>query len=317
MNSCRKKYELKKEEIDDFSDQLFDMGCFNLQISGGEPLLINNIEEILSDVSKKMKIYLITNGSLLNKGRIKILSKINIKSFQISLDSLNPEIYNVIRSKNVLDLVIKNINTASKMFGERFTIGTVMLKDNKNEYEKIFLFADSINSNFTLIPLLTTGRGKLKNQDIDISEKVSALENIFKLDNNEKFKPVFPRAFYPEKRISDGNIYGYCSFPHIVGIMPDGNVYPCEGLRNITELKIGNLKNEKLEDIWNKSKIISKLTKIKPADLKGVCKQCKHKDTCIGGCRASAFLHYGNFNMPDPLCQKAYERGIFPKDRLL
>jgi len=37
---------------------------------------------------------------------------------------------------------------------------------------------------------------------------------------------------------------------------------------------------------------------------------------CMGGCRARAFIEYGNFEAPNPLCQSFYNNSLFPKKSL-
>ena len=78
--------------------------------------------------------------------------------------------------------------------------------------------------------------------------------------------------------------------------------------------KLENVKDS-LEKIWNHH-LMKKLRKIKPNNLKGVCKKCQHLSFCMGGCRARAFIEYGNFEAPNPLCQSFYNNSLFPKKSL-
>ena len=318
VSKCDKKEQVNLEEAKSYVDQLSEMGCFSVQISGGEPMILPDILEIMDYVSSKgMAIYFITNGTMLNKGSLEKISRFNVKSFQISIDSMNPGHYQSIRGEDILETVKKNAKVASRILGNRFVVGTVMLRDNCGDYPNIFRFTESIDSKFTLIPLLTTGRGEFKKNDISIEEKVSSINEIFCMDTRGKFRPVVPMAFYPEERRQKRDMYPYCGFPLMAGIMANGDVYPCEGLRNIPELKMGNLKSEKLKKIWEKSRLIRKLNSIKARNLKGICSKCRHAEACGGGCRAAAYFEYGDFRMPDPFCQKAFDAGMFPKEALV
>jgi len=107
-----------------------------------------------------------------------------------------------------------------------------------------------------------------------------------------------------------------CSFPYYIAINSNGDVAPCDGLFNYPEMIIGNVRKNSLLEIWKKSKLLRDLRKINPPDLKGVCKKCIYRDYCAGGCRTSAYINYGDFRMPDPVCQTVYEAGLFPKDCL-
>jgi radical SAM protein with 4Fe4S-binding SPASM domain len=79
-----------------------------------------------------------------------------------------------------------------------------------------------------------------------------------------------------------------------IALMPDGTVYPCRRF----PLKIGNLREEKLEDILATSDVTKKLNN--KNYLKGKCKTCII-DSCFG-CRALAYSVTGDFLAEDPLC---------------
>ena len=99
---------------------------------------------------------------------------------------------------------------------------------------------------------------------------------------------------------------GYvCSFPSLLGINTNGDVAPCDGLLSYKELILGNIREKSLNEIWNHP-LMKKLRAIKPKEIKGVCRKCKYLSFCMGGCRARAFLEYGNFEAPNPLCQSFY-----------
>ena len=104
---------------------------------------------------------------------------------------------------------------------------------------------------------------------------------------------------------------GYiCTFPSYLGINANGDVAPCDGLLSFKEFILGNIRRDSLEKIWNHP-LMEKLRKIKPSQLKGVCLKCKYLSFCMGGCRARAYLEYGDFRAPYPLCQSFYEKGLF------
>lgn len=95
--------------------ELFSHGIRVFRISGGEPLLHNDIEkylELFSVYKKKGAIvHLNTNGVLLKKFSEFINSK-TLSSVRISLDSLNANKYREITGTNTLDRVIEGINMA-------------------------------------------------------------------------------------------------------------------------------------------------------------------------------------------------------------
>lgn len=78
-------------------------------------------------------------------------------------------------------------------------------------------------------------------------------------------------------------------------IQPNGEVSPSVFLG----LSGGNILNNPLSTILN-SEIFKQ---VRNRDLTGTkCEFCIFKSKCKGGCAEAAYLEYGNFNMPDPLC---------------
>jgi radical SAM protein with 4Fe4S-binding SPASM domain len=85
-------------------------------------------------------------------------------------------------------------------------------------------------------------------------------------------------------------------------ISPEGNVQPCVFL----PLAVGNLKTERLEDIWFNSPVFKDLRDREK--LKGRCGNCEYKFVC-GGCRARAFTYHNDYLMSDPGCIRKLSEG--------
>jgi len=91
-------------EFDDFSDPvvveemkkrldiLADMGTSIITISGGEPLLHPDLDEIIRHIRKRGMIAgMITNGFLLTRERIEQLNRAGLEHLQISIDNTKPD----------------------------------------------------------------------------------------------------------------------------------------------------------------------------------------------------------------------------------
>jgi len=175
----------------------------------------------------------------------------------------------------------------------------------------------------TLMCLILSGRAseKLNPSPQEFLESINKIFTKYKyLQSKARFSKdtTIPSALIPKKWREKGlhRTFAPCSFPYYIAINSNGDVAPCDGLFNYPEMIIGNVRKNSLLEIWKKSKLLRDLRKINPPDLKGVCKKCIYRDYCAGGCRASAYINYGDFRMPDPVCQTVYEAGLFPKDCL-
>src|ERR1700747_1598176 len=73
-------------------DLLADMGTSMITISGGEPLLHPELEEVIRHMRKRgMYTGMITNGFLLSKERIETLNDAGLEYLKISIDNENPD----------------------------------------------------------------------------------------------------------------------------------------------------------------------------------------------------------------------------------
>ena len=135
--SSNKKSELTTNEIFKIIENLYETGVGLIDFGGGEPLLRDDIFDILS-YSKDVGLYtsITTNGTLLNKESIKHLKNLNIDHICISLDGFKPETHDYIRNKKgTYDNVINGIKNC-KSAGIDTQISTVIMKKNFNELIK-------------------------------------------------------------------------------------------------------------------------------------------------------------------------------------
>src|SRR5712691_8144272 len=91
-------------EYDDFSkpvpletmierlDRLADLGTTVVSVSGGEPLMHPDLDQIIAHIRKRrMMAGMITNGYLLTADRIQRLNRAGLEHMQISIDNVMPD----------------------------------------------------------------------------------------------------------------------------------------------------------------------------------------------------------------------------------
>ena len=73
-------------------DRLVDLGTGVVTLSGGEPLLHPDLDEIVRHIRRRGAIAtLITNGYLLSRDRIERLNEAGLDHLQISVDNVRPD----------------------------------------------------------------------------------------------------------------------------------------------------------------------------------------------------------------------------------
>ena len=95
-------------------------------------------------------------------------------------------------------------------------------------------------------------------------------------------------------------------------VTPDGYYIGCDVMmsaNNYSTFSVGNLKDEKLTTIldrvpgyWKALGLVRSSTELKR------CSNCKYFFWCKSGCRLSAYLVYGNWEAPDPMCPFEIEK---------
>lgn len=118
-------------EIFNLAKLFVDNGITKIRLTGGEPLLRKDFEQIVSELSQlPVNIGLTTNGLLLDK-HINTLQKYNVKHINISLDSLDANEFKRITHTGQLEKIMMNIYELLKLQFQ-VKINLVMLK-NVNE----------------------------------------------------------------------------------------------------------------------------------------------------------------------------------------
>ena len=119
-----------------------DLGVTKIRITGGEPLVRQNVLQLfrqLSELTKITDIGISTNGSLLAKKTengltvARALVKYRVRTANISLDTLDREMYRSITGRDFLPQTLQGIAAAKEAGFERVKINTVLMR-GRNDY---------------------------------------------------------------------------------------------------------------------------------------------------------------------------------------
>ena len=172
---------LRKSELLTFEEILFFikvLNTFNLKkirLTGGEPLLRRNIENLIVRIKDLgiNQVELTTNGSLLSLNKAKLLKENGLDGVTISLDSLKCSINKKINPHSNLGKVIDAIYIATDIFG--FVKITVVIINNINS-DEIFDIVDrfkNFNVELRFIEFMDVGETNEWNLD-----RVYSSENV-------------------------------------------------------------------------------------------------------------------------------------------
>ncbi len=300
--------ELGTDEITSAIDAFSHLGAFRMFLTGGEPFIRDDLLSIVNQTHTKLKLYISTNGTLLTSDIIEKLSQTKVGSLQFSIDGIGETHDSIRGTQGAFETIMTTLKEAVAAV-KNVGISMVLTKYNKDDVLHVLDLAESLKCTFFQLTFLHFSGKATKELHIPLKEKIKVIEQLREM--NETLNVDVSVAAPPPFAMTDENAF-LCTFPYILGVNANGDVAPCDGLLHVKDMVIGTLKKMPLEDIWEKSELLNQIRSITPEKLKGICRKCTVKDFCAGGCRAASFLTYGDFTGPDPLCQKAYDKGLFP-----
>ena len=124
---------MQAHEIETLSKIFVDLGVKKIRLTGGEPLVRKDAADIILALSKlPVTLTLTTNGSRLHEF-LPVLKQAGITSLNISLDTLQPDKFQIITRRDHFKRVYDNIHLLLDN-GIRAKVNVVVMKDfNENE----------------------------------------------------------------------------------------------------------------------------------------------------------------------------------------
>lgn len=144
--------EMTKEEIAQIAKIACQLGMKKVKLTGGEPLLRDDLPDIISEIAEYSdEVSLTTNGVLLEKN-VETLSDAGLKRVNVSLPSLVPERFKNITKKDFVEQVKDGIEAAVQNNLCPVKINMVMLKGiNVDEIPNAVDFAQEVGAILQLI----------------------------------------------------------------------------------------------------------------------------------------------------------------------
>lgn len=279
--------ELQRSDIDRILEQMYELRISLLTLTGGEPLLRKELlyYTIYEAQRKNINVALLTNATLINKKIARELSEFsNLTNIQISLDGIDDATHDFLRHrKGSFDESLNAINLL-KENGIKPSLSFVLNKLNYEQYPDMLLLAEQLDLQLRMAPVVPIGRGK-ENSDYLLTNKqiTEFLKYTHRTNDGKLSARIMPRE--------------RCSITTSPAIDPFGNIYPCMHMK-FSEFKLGNIRSDKIKDIWNNSSVIKELqnyNKHKNSD----CKGCWNKYIC-DGCIGVAYSYYQTIYKRDP-----------------
>ncbi len=316
--------ELTTAEAKAVLEDLGEFGSPVILFSGGEPLMREDLTELIAHAKKQgLRAVISTNGTLITKEKAIELRELGLSYVGISMDGLQ-EIHDKFRGvEGAFDLAlqgIRNCIAGEIKVGLRFTIN----KRNAADIPGIFDLIEKENiPRVCFYHLVYSGRGSdLIEEDLSHEETRQVLDiimdrtkqmhdkgnpvEVLTVDNHADGPYIYMKMLKedPERaadvlellQMNEGNSTG----KGFGCISWDGSVHPDQFWRQHT---LGNVRERKFSEIWTdpSNEFLMKL-KDKKNHVTGRCASCKWLSVCAGNFRARAEAFYDDLWAPDPAC---------------
>lgn len=280
------KKELSTQEIKDILNQLAVSGVGNFQITGGEPLLREDIIEVLTYANKKgLNTSFATNGYHVDEDKAKSISEANVSLIQISIDGTK-NVHNSIRKDTEsFDKAVNAIKLLKDHSDSKISVATTVMPKNIDNLAQLKCMLISLNIDFWNIGIvMPVGKAKDNSSLFLSKEQFSYLMNFVinsKKDINIEIGENFPYLGNFDKKIrKNPKICPVGILSCCIGV--DGHIRGCPDQPDTDFYREGHIRCETFEEIWKKGFKRYRNRDILKEDKK--CSTCNHRTDCFGGC---------------------------------
>lgn len=267
-----------------------------LNLTGGEPLLFNNILNYIDLARSKgiIDIRLLTNGLLLTGELLEQFKRRDIK-LQVSIEG-DRECNDFIRGKGTYDKILEKI-TLAKSIGIKllvsYTLNGLNCQYVSEVIDKVYkagsrgIWFDRVIPFNDSLPVMTEEQFIFTMQAISIKQK-EYQDTDFKVKLHRGLQFFFDNNY--------NSCYHCSGINKAFTVLSNGDVLPCRRM----PITLGNFKQKTLLEIYKNSYCCKVQEAINSTPDE--CKQCEYEDFCKGGTKCLTYSLFGNLNKGDIHC---------------
>jgi PqqA peptide cyclase len=310
LEMVRAQGEMATEDWKRVFTQARALGVLQLGLSGGEPLVRKDLEELATH-ARSLGLYstLVTSGLGLTRARAERLREAGLEHIQISIQDADSEVaekiagVSSVKQKRAAAAIVKELGFA-------FSINVVLHRANLDRIGQIIELAAELGAdrlelaNTQYYGWARENRAMLMPTREQVARaQATAEEAMRRYRGKMQILFVLPDYFerYPKP------CYGGWGKLYLV-VAPDGTVLPCHGATQITTLTFDNARERSLDWIWHQSSAFNAFRG--DGWMREPCRSCPRKTVDFGGCRCQAFALTGAAENTDPVCMLSPNREL-------
>ncbi|EQB4537653.1 pyrroloquinoline quinone biosynthesis protein PqqE [Pseudomonas aeruginosa] len=313
LDFARGGEELSTQQWIEVFRQAREMGAAQLGFSGGEPLVRQDLAELIA-AARGLGFYtnLITSGIGLNEKRLKEFADAGLDHIQISFQAADEEVNNLLAGSRKAFAQKLAVARAVKAHGYPMVLNFVTHRHNIDSIDRIIELCIELEADFVeLATCQFYGWAELNRagllptrEQLQRAERITAQYRERLAAEGNPCKLIFVVPDYYEER-PKACMGGWGSV--FLDVTPDGTALPCHSARQLP-VKFPNVREHSLQHIWYESFGFNRFRG--DSWMPEPCRSCDEKERDFGGCRCQAFMLTGDAEATDPVCAKSAHHGI-------
>lgn len=287
-----------------------DLGAVQLGLSGGEPLLRDDLETIVAE-ARRLGYYsnLLTSGVGLTDERAAALKAAGLDHVQLSFQDSTKEMNDFLSHTRTFALKNRVAHTI-KAQGWPMVMNVVIHRLNIDHIDRIIAMAHEMGAEY--LELANTqyyswahlNRDRLLPTQAQLTQ-AEAVTDAWRAKLGDAMRIFFVAPDYHEG-VAKKCVNGWGSM--FLTVAPDGTALPCHTARMLPGAAFPNVREAGLREIWFDSEGFNRYRGT--GWMKDPCRSCEHRERDLGGCRCQAWLLAQDAEAADPVCALSPHHGL-------
>jgi len=317
---------MSTEEFKELLAKLVAYGVRRILFTGGEPLTRSDAMELVAFAREQseervraggtaVNLEMLTNATLIKAETAEQMCRL-LDTVTISLDGHEAHIHEEQRGARTFEPTIRGVRMLVEKRKELQTAGPyvcmvpALTAKNIGLMKEIFEYClDGLGADGMAPIIFQAGDHQQYslNQipDLNVLLQEQARTAVYMQDRNARLGKKTPKSGYlvPRHHCGVGN--------HEISVDPGGFVYPCQSL-HFNEFICGNVRETDIKEIYDESPVMKQVRGTTVETLR-VCSHCDFRYLCNGGCRATAYNIYREFDHHNEIYCKMFETNSVSK----
>jgi len=282
-----------------------ELGAVQCGLSGGEPLLRDDLELIVAE-ARRLGYYtnLLTSGVGLTAERAAALKAAGLDHVQLSFQDSTREMNDFLSHTKTFELKSR-VAKIIKDQGWPMVMNVVIHRFNIDHIDRIIAMAAEFGAEYIELANTQYYSWAFLNREQLLPtreqlERAEAVTDAWRVKLGARMRIFFVAPDYHEGKAKKC-VNGWGSM--FLTVAPDGTALPCHTAKMLPGIAFPNVREQGLREIWFESEGFNRYRGT--GWMKQPCATCDQREEDLGGCRCQAYLLAQDAAAADPVCSKS------------